>query len=349
MAQSLRRSEAWFNRGLWVLAVIFAGFLIGLGGLIVGDLPRVEKSVQTEDFIDQHAAAPIRATIAAASAADDAATAARDAASTRLDAAKQAYASAHDTFENWLSTRNATHRVGEDAEVIDRTRALDVLQTDVTTAQLAVDRQQRLIDEADQRRTSAQSRLSLLEDRAKAAQERAADAAELRVFLYRLALTLPLLAAAFWLFRKWRKNSWWPFVWGFIFFALYAFFVELVPYLPSYGGYVHVIVGIVLTVVVGRYLIRAMNAYLARQREAEQQPDKTRRDELSYDTALGRLSKSVCPGCERPVDLKNPENDFCQHCGICLFDHCAACDARKSAFVRFCHACGVRDETVSAA
>ena len=348
MAQSLRRSEAWFNRGLWVLAVIFAGFLIGLGGLIVGDLPLVERSAQTEDFIDQHAAAPIRASIAAASTANDAATAARDVASNRLDAAKQAYAAAHGTFENWLSTRNATHRVGEDAEVIDRTRALDALQSDVTSAQLSVDRQQRLIDDAERRRAAAQSHLSDLEGRAKVAQERAADAAELRVFLYRLAFTAPLLLVAFWLFRKYRKNSWWPFVWGFIFFALYAFFVELAPYLPSYGGYVHVMVGIVLTVVVGRYLIQAMNAYLARQRDAEQQPDKTRRDELSYDTALGRLSKSVCPGCERPVDLKNAENDFCQHCGICLFDHCAACDARKSAFVRFCHACGVRDETVSA-
>lgn len=348
MAQSLRRSEAWFNRGLWVLAVIFAGFLIGLGGLVVGDLPRVEKSVQTEDFIDRGAATPLRATIAAASAADDAATAARDAASTRLDAAKQAYASAHETFENWLSTRNATHRVGEDAEVIERTRALDALQSDLATAQQAVDRQQRLIDGADQRRAAAQNQLSGLEDRARAAEQRATDAEELRVFLYRLALTLPLLVAAFWMFRKWRKNSWWPFVWGFIFFALYAFFVELVPYLPSYGGYVHVGVGIVLTVVVGRYLIGAMNVYLARQREAEQQPDKARRDELSYDTAVGRLSKNVCPGCERPVDLKNPDNDFCQHCGICLFDHCAACDARKSAFVRFCHACGVRDETVAA-
>ena len=47
-----------------------------------------------------------------------------------------------------------------------------------------------------------------------------------------------------------------------------------------------------------------------------------------------------CPGCERLVDLKNPDIDFCPHCGIGLFDHCHACQARKSAFAKFCHACG---------
>ena len=112
-----------------------------------------------------------------------------------------------------------------------------------------------------------------------------------------------------------------------------------------YGGYVRYVVGIVLTVRVGRYAIVALNRYLARQKLAEQQPDQVRRDELSYDTALARLAKGVCPGCERPVDLKNTEIDFCPHCGIGLFDHCGKCDARKSAFSKFCHACGTPAHT----
>ena len=75
---------------------------------------------------------------------------------------------------------------------------------------------------------------------------------------------------------------------------------------------------------------------------AKQMPDAQRREDLSYDTALARLSKGVCPGCERPVDLKSPEINFCPHCGIGLFDHCQACTTRKSAFAKHCHACGAR-------
>ena len=164
---------------------------------------------------------------------------------------------------------------------------------------------------------------------------------ELRVFAYRLMLTLPLLVVAGWLFAKKRQSTWWPFVWGFIYFALFAFFVELVPYLPSYGGYVRYVVGIVITVLVGRYAIIALNRYLEKQKQAEAMPDVERRKELSYDTALARLAKKVCPGCERPVDLTNTAIDYCPHCGICLFDHCGMCNERKSAFSRFCHACGV--------
>ena len=116
--------------------------------------------------------------------------------------------------------------------------------------------------------------------------------------------------------------------------------MELVPYLPSYGGYVRYIVGIALTALVGRQAIVALNRYLERQRRAEAMPAPQRRQGLGYDLALARLAKNVCPGCERPVDLKDGKTDFCPHCGMGLFDHCGHCNARKSAFARFCQACG---------
>lgn len=50
---------------------------------------------------------------------------------------------------------------------------------------------------------------------------------------------------------------------------------------------------------VGRQAIVSLNRYLERQRLAEQLPDVQRREELSYDTALARLAKSVCPGLKR--------------------------------------------------
>jgi len=56
------------------------------------------------------------------------------------------------------------------------------------------------------------------------------------------------------------------------------------------------------------------------------------------------LTKGVCLGCERAVDLKNTTIDFCPHCGIGLFDHCGACSTRKSAFAKFCHASGAKGD-----
>ena len=105
-------------------------------------------------------------------------------------------------------------------------------------------------------------------------------------------------------------------------------------------GYVYYGVGLVVTALVGRYCIVALNRRLAQQALIEQQPDDIRRNELAYDVALARLSKGVCPGCERPVDLKGTDNAFCPHCGIGLFNNCGQCAARKNTFSPFCHACG---------
>ena len=53
MSNALRLSEKWFTRGLWLVAVVFAGFLIGLGSAVVGDLPKVENVKTIDDFVDK--------------------------------------------------------------------------------------------------------------------------------------------------------------------------------------------------------------------------------------------------------------------------------------------------------
>ena len=344
MSKGLRLSEKWFRRGLWLVAVVFASFLIGLGGTVVGDLPRVEAPLQLDDYLDRNAAEALRAQVAAAERAQSAAESALEQARLHRDKARSETTAERETFDNWLATRSATQQAEHNPEVVRRTQALDALKQRERQAQQAVQAQQQAHLDARQGAAAARQRLSELEDGGYQRMRQEMRRVELRVFLYRLALTLPLLVAAGWLFAKKRKSTWWPFVWGFIFFALFAFFVELVPYLPSYGGYVRYVVGIVVTVLVGRYAIVALNRYLERQRQAEALPDQQRRKDLSYDVALARLAKGVCPGCERAVDLKNEAIDFCPHCGIGLFDHCGACSTRKSAFARFCHACGTPAE-----
>ncbi len=340
MSKALRLSEKWFRFGLWIVAFVFASFLIGLGGTIVQNLPRVEHHYTQEDFIDKPLAEQARNVIKQAQKTRTGAQESLEQARLRHNVTRANSATARDTFNNWLSTRQATRRAEQDSELIARTQELDELKAGERNALAAVEAQQKILLDAQQAEARAQTQLHELERDAAEKLATELRSQELRVFLYRLTLTLPLLGIAGWLFAKKRKSTYWPFVWGFIYFALFAFFVELVPYLPSYGGYVRYVVGIVITVLVGRYAIIALNRYLERQKLAETLPDVERRKELSYDTALARLAKKVCPGCERPVDLTNTAIDYCPHCGICLFDHCAGCNERKSAFAHFCHACG---------
>lgn len=340
MSKTLRLSEKWFQRGLWLVAFAFASFLIGLGGKVVANIRSVEAPLRLEQFVDQKEWPQVLAAKKQSQRQLHEAQEALDQAEQKHRVAQANSSSASATFNNWLATRSATARPDQDPELIARTGALDKLKAAERTALAAVEAQQQAQLDASQAFQRAADRERSLRDNAGAAYERAERSQELRVFLYRLALTLPLLLVAGWLFKKKRKGTYWPFVWGFIFFAGFAFFVELVPYLPSYGGYVRYIVGIVLTVVVGRQAIVSLQRYLERQRQAEAMPDTQRRETLDYEIAQARLDKGVCPGCERGVDLKNPLIDFCPHCGIGLFDRCGKCASRKNAFARFCYSCG---------
>lgn len=345
MSKSLRLPEKWFRLGLWLVAFAFAWFLIGLGGLVVGNLPQIDqRQQQIEDFIPSEAVQHVQAQLSAARNVERSANKLQETARLKHEAESARYQSARDTFNNWVSTRRATERPEQDAELINRTQALDKLKEAENTAREALEEQERLSLEANQAVSAIEAEWEELREEAHPQWLAAMRAAELHVFLVRLAITLPLLVAAGWLFAKKRKSTWWPFVWGFIFFALFAFFVELVPYLPDYGGYVRYIVGIVVTILLGRYAIVALNRYLERQKAQESLPEIQRRNELSYDVALGRLSKGVCPGCERSVDLKNGEINYCPSCGIGLFNLCSSCGTRKSSFSRYCHACGTPDQ-----
>ena len=342
MSKGLRLSEKWFNRGLWLIAFIFASFLTGLGSTIIGDLPQVEKNYTIEDFIDKPAAEILRANLKEAGRIRTDLYDSANQAQVKLTAASNNYNSAKDTFNNWIATRQATAQDSQNDEVTKRTNALDDLKAVERSATAEVDKQAQLSVDAEQAERKLQEKLGVLENAAQKQLDKKWRQQQTHVFLYRLALTLPLLGIAAWLFAKKRKTTYWPFVWGFIYFALFAFFVELVPYLPSYGGYVRYIVGIIMTVVGGKYAITALQKYLEQQKLAESQPQLVRREELSYDVALTRLSKGVCPGCERGVDLKDTRNDFCPHCGIGLLNKCGACGFRKSAFSKFCNGCGAQ-------
>jgi predicted RNA-binding Zn-ribbon protein involved in translation (DUF1610 family) len=338
--------ERLFRLAMWIVSFVFASFLIGLGGTIIRDLPRVEQPLSIEQFADQRALDAARADIRRLRDLERDLNDRRAQASLRLTAVSNAYQSARSLYSNWISTRTATTDPSQDAEVLQRTHDLDTLKTSEREAQIDLERlDQELLDTRQALAARERSERQLL-DNANKSYESAVFRQEFRVFAWRLALTLPLLVVAWWLVMKKRRSEYWFLMRGFVMFAVFTFFVELVPYLPSYGGYVRYIVGIVLTAVGGHYIIRAMRTYLARRRQAEQQTEAERRRALAPEDALKKMSAHVCPACERPLmTTGDVVPDYCVHCGMKLFDRCTSCEIRRNVFFPFCPKCG----TVAAA
>lgn len=340
MNKGIRLSEKWFNRALWAVAFMFAWFLTGLAKSMLGDLPQVETQYSIEHFVNHVNIDPLRSALKAIAPQRQQLDDQLDQASLQLTIRQKDYQAMRSTFDHWVATRDATQLSTQDDDLVKRTQQLEAFKGRERHAETVVEQLQQKQTDLRQHEAQLQRQINSLEDGARIKLQDAQQQQAARVFLYRLLLTLPLLAVAAWLFAKKRQSQYWPFVWGFIMFALMAFFVELVPYLPDYGGYVRYLVGIVLTAVGGKYAIAGLQAYLAKQRLAESQPEFQRREALGYDTAMAKLGKSICPGCERQVDVKSEQHDFCMHCGICLHNYCAGCHARKNAFAKFCHQCG---------
>lgn len=341
MLKSIRAPEKAYAIVLWLVSVLFAGFIVGLGNLVIGDLPQVEQ--QVSDYADQPSAeqrrlhAAIQRLDQQIGAIDDR----RSITQLQLEQARKASQTGAETFQAWIAARTATTNPAQDPEVLSRTRALETLKAGERALQTR-------LDSLDSERLPLTQQRSALQDeelraaaQAAPARERARFAQELRVFLLRLAVTLPMLAVAAWLVVKKRKDDYWPLARGFVLAAVFVFFVELVPYLPSYGGYVRYGVGILLTFGAGVFLIRNMRAYLARRLASEAQVEAERRARVSHDEAFRKMAARQCPGCDRPIAaMEGSETNFCVHCGMTLFDHCPSCHARKMAFFRFCMACG---------
>ncbi len=346
MMKAIRVPERAFSIAMWVVSFIFAGFLTGLGQLVIGDLPRVENPVVIEQFVNPAASARIQSQRGKIMAGRDQVQQQIDIARPVAEAAHNDYTAKREAFDNWIATRQATTDAKQDPEVISRTKQLDALNDIARTKDKVIEELNVKMGDLDRQMSDLDQQRMTLEEAARSDFDSATFKQDLKVFVYRLLITLPLLVLAGWMVRKKRGSAYWPLMRGFCLFALYAFFVELVPYLPSYGGYVRYIVGIILTIVASHYLIKWMQHYLANRVVAEQKAEVERKQSIRYEDALKKMSANVCPGCERPIATTGEVlADYCVHCGMQLFDKCMSCATRKLAFFHYCMSCGTAAKT----
>jgi len=345
MLKGARVPERAYKIVLWVVSVVFAGFIVGLGNVVIGDLPQVEDTITYEQFQDSAALGPIDRELKDISQRRGAVDDKLEIARLQLEQAQSAAKTGQETFQAWIQTRTATTSAQQDPEVIARTRQLEQLKGNEREAQRAIDdlNSERLA--LDQRSSALNEKRSGIVEQAWPAYERAQFWQELRIFLLRLAIALPMLLIAAWMVMKKRKSDYWPLHRGFVLSAVFVFFVELVPYLPSYGGYIRYGVGILLTFAAGHFLIKNMRHYLEQRREVEAKAEEERRKLVSHDEAFKKMSSRVCPGCDRPIaQMEGSETNYCVHCGMTLFNECTSCGKRKMAFFRFCMSCGTPAE-----
>lgn len=333
-----------------LISLVLCIFLIALSENIIGDLDPASRRPELESFVNQKRAvleSQQRALQAEMETLQDKNATIEQTIAT----ARQNYDNEKQSFENWIKTRKTLGSPDKDQEVVDRARQLDQyykIEQD-WRAQLTVRQQQ--IERKDKQKELLQSQIDqenqLAETRLEAAQRRH----DLKVFLIRLLFVGPILGLGIVFFVRYRKHKFWPLYFGFSLFSLYAFFFGLVPYLPSYGGYVRYGVGVIASAVAGIYAIRAMQRYVARRAEAERQTESERRRALPSEEAIKRIAMGVCPGCERAIASTAPgaPANFCVHCGMTLFDQCGACGTRKNAFFHYCPACGVQTAGAPAA
>ena len=341
MFKELRGPERLIRMGQWCVALLFAYFLTQIGASVIADLPLVTRAPQLEDFLDKNAIAeqnrklePLQANSLQLNRSLTEKQAAIDAAVNDYDKAKQ-------SFDNWRQTRSSTELNDQNPEVIKRTKELDRLlqvRSDLEKQVTEIQNQQAANEEKMQ---PVQAAINKLEAKANKQWYQAERKAGLKSFFIRLAFVGPLLALAIWLFRRYRKSAKWPFVWGFGLFALASFFIELVPYLPSFGGYIRYGVGALLTFFGGTALIRALQRYLERKREEQSASQEFRKESLRYEEALTAISKNQCPSCDRTLlKTEGKELSYCMHCGLQLFSNCHVCHCRKNAFYHYCPSCG---------
>ncbi len=346
MLSPSRGPERLIRIGQWLIALLFAYFLIQVGSSLIADLPLLTKAPRQEQFVDRPRLEPLLSELKPLTQTRDNLQGRLEGVRRKEEEAREAYATDKASFDNWRSARSATEQSSQNPEVIARVRQLDT-QLD-QQRRLSAERQglERQLGNLQSRIDTPQRQVDQLQAEAQTRWQRARQRAEGRAFVIRLLFVGPLLALAIWQFRRFRGSDQWPFVWGFLLFGLFAFFFELVPYLPSFGAYIRYGVGALLTFLGGRALIRWLNAYLLRKQAEQAAPQQERQGQIRYESALQALARNQCPSCERSLSRSDAQlPNFCMHCGLQIQRDCPRCNHHHLNFFPYCPACGLAAPT----
>lgn len=338
------------------ISVVLCLFLILLTNKIIDDLDTATARPTVEDFIDRTAVATFAGKKDALASEIEGLTDKNSLIEKTASAARENYSNEKQSFENWVKTRKTLGSPEKDQEVVDRAKKLDAFYKVEQEWRSQFDARQDVVNE----KVRQQQRLQqLIDSKTQQAEERLfaeLKRYDLKVFLIRLLFVGPILGLGVFFFIRYRKHKFWPLFFGFTLFSFYAFFFGLVPYLPSYGGYVRYAVGIVLSASLGYYAIKKIRAYVENKQEELKTSTQERAKNVQLEVAEKALDNHFCPSCGKDFIMKKWEfplkanendafkfvTDFCRHCGLELFAACNNCGNKNFSHLPFCSSCGAK-------
>ncbi|SFB97206.1 hypothetical protein SAMN05421780_102139 [Flexibacter flexilis DSM 6793] len=335
-------------------------FLVLLSGNIIDDLDSAVLAPMPTQFENKQLLGKIDKQISAQNIEIDNLNSQRESIEKTIAIARQNYANEKESFENWLKTRKTLGSPDKDREVTDRAKKLDEyykVEQD-WRAQLA-DLESKT-QKIEQLRNKQQTLLDEEKERAQDVYVVEYKYYELKVFLIRLLFVAPVLGLGIFFVVRFRNHKFWPLFFGFTLFSLYAFFFGLVPYLPSYGGYVRSTVGILMSVFLGYYAIKNIRKYIETKQEELKTSTQVRAKNVQQAVAEKALDNHYCPSCGKDfiiktwdAPLKNADTNyklvtnFCRYCGLELFKNCHTCGNKNFVHLPYCASCGTATLGVS--
>lgn len=337
------------------VSIILCLFLILLSNKIIGDLDSITQSPSEENFENKTAIATLENQYNKETDILDNLNEQKITIEKTIATAKENYTTEKQSFDNWVETRKTLGSPDKDQEVVDRAKRLDEFYKVEQDWRQQLNVLQVQIDNSEKKSANLQRQIDQEKLEAYKKYEEELKWYELKVFLIRLLFVTPILGLGIFFFIRYRKNKYWALYFGFTLFSLYAFFFGLVPYLPSYGGYVRYTVGVLLSVGIGYYAIKYIQEYIEKKQLELQVSTKERAKNVQAETAEKALENHFCPSCGKDFILKKWEfpqlrntdtemyrfvTSFCRHCGLELFKDCNNCGTKNFAHIPFCSSCG---------
>ncbi len=336
------------------ISIILCLFLILLSNKIIDDLDATTVSPEVQNFENKTVMVQLNDKIAVLNNEVENLNAKKNTIEKTIATAKENYSNEKKSFDNWVETRKTLGSPNKDQEVIDRAKKLDEYYKIEQDWRFQLNIQKNKIDENTKKQEAFLKLIDKENTKAQTKFETALKQYELKVFLIRLLFVGPILVLGIFFFIRYRRHKFWPLYFGFTLFSLYAFFFGLVPYLPSYGGYVRYAVGIILSAGLGFYAIKSIRQYIETKKAELQISTQERAKNVQIEVAEKALENHFCPSCGKDFILKKWEfpspnmaneayklvTDFCRHCGLELFKDCSKCGHKNFAHLPFCSSCG---------